>query len=80
MIVLDYTLFNFFGWLSECCKDELEMPVQFAAIENQQFSDRLQKSNILGSYKLINNPNFGHALKAYNELVFRQKGNEETKD
>jgi len=57
------------------------MPVQFAAIENQKFSDRLKKANILGSYKLINSPTYGHALKAYNELIFRQKqGMEDTKD
>lgn len=38
IILLDLTIFNFFGWISECCKDELEMPVQWAAIENAQYS------------------------------------------
>ncbi len=49
------------------------MPVQWAAIENQQYSDRIQKVNILGSYKLANNPTYGHAIKAYKELIFRSK-------
>lgn len=58
------------------------MPVQWAAIENQQYSDRIQKVNILGSYKLANNPTYGHAIKAYKELVYRSKkqGFDETKD
>jgi hypothetical protein len=63
--VLDLTIFNFIGVILDCCKDELEMPVQWAAIENAQFADRLNKANILGSYKLANSPQYGHAIKAY---------------
>jgi hypothetical protein len=77
IILLDFTIFNFIGFLVDCCKDELEMPVQWAAVENAQFSERLNKANILGSYKLVNNPKYGHALKAYNELIFREKKNRE---
>jgi hypothetical protein len=73
IIILDLTIFNFIGCLRECCKDELDIPVQWAAVENAQFSERLKKANILGSYKLINNPKYGHALKAYNELISRKK-------
>lgn len=58
------------------------MPIQWASIENQQFSDRIQKVNILGSYKLANNPTYGHAIKAFKELAYRSKkqGFDETKD
>jgi hypothetical protein len=38
LILLDLTIFNFIGFLIDCCKDELEMPVQWAAVENAQFS------------------------------------------
>lgn len=51
------------------------MPVQWAAIENAQFADRLNKANILGSYKLANSPQYGHAIKAYKQLLFRAKSN-----
>lgn len=77
IILLDLTIFNFIGFLIDCCKDELEMPVQWAAVENAQFSERLNKANILGSYKLTNNPKYGHALKAYNELIFRAQRNKD---
>ena len=80
LIVIDYTLVSFIGWLRNCCKDELECPVEWAAIENHSFNDRIQKTNILGSYKLTNHPKYGHAMKAYNELRFRKKDMEETKD
>lgn len=74
VIVIDFTLISFFKWLGNCCcKDELEIPVEWAAIENQSFSDRIHKTNILGSYKLVNHPTYGHALKAYNELIHRKK-------
>lgn len=42
-----------------------------ATIENVNYADRLRKSNILGSYKLINNPVFKHAYKAYKDLEKR---------
>lgn len=42
------------------------MPVEWAPIENQSFSDRIQKTNVLGSYKMVNHPVYGHAIKAYN--------------
>lgn len=32
VILLDVTIFNFIGFLIDCCKDELEMPVQWAAV------------------------------------------------
>jgi hypothetical protein len=32
VILLDLTIFNFIGFLIDCCKDELEMPVQWAAV------------------------------------------------
>ena len=54
--------------------------MEWAAIENHSFSDRIQKTNILGSYKLENHPKYGHAMKAYNELRFRKKGMEESRD
>lgn len=73
VLALNYTLINFLGWVSECCKDELEVPVQWAAIENHSFNDRLMETNILGSYKIVNHPTYGHALKAFNELQFRMK-------
>ena len=80
LIIFDYSIVVFFRWLGQCCKDELEVPVEWAAIENHSFADRLQKSNILGSYKLTNHPKFGHALKAYNQLRYRKKGGDETMD
>jgi hypothetical protein len=49
-------------------------------VENQNYGDRIQKSNIHGSYKLINHPTYGHALKAYNELIFRKKDVEDSRD
>lgn len=52
------------------------MPVEWAAIENNNFADRIQKTNILGSYKLVNHPIYGHAMKAYNELRYRSKAME----
>ena len=81
VVVVDFTLISFFRWLGGCCcRDELEVPVEWAAIENQSFSDRIQRTNVLGSYKLVNHPLYGHALKAYKELIFRKKGMEETKE
>lgn len=76
ILLLDLTIFNFLGSIADLCKDELEMPVQWASVENAQYSERLTRANILGSYKLINNPKYGHALKAYNELIFRSKKNQ----
>lgn len=35
------------------------------------YADRLKKSNIVGSYKLINHPVYRHAYKAYLELMKR---------
>ncbi|CAM5999760.1 unnamed protein product [Sphagnum balticum] len=64
-IVLDYTVFSLVGCLSECCRNELDMPTQFKDIGNAWYSNRLRKTNILGSYKLVNNPKYGHAIKAY---------------
>jgi len=50
-----------------CCdKDDLIMPMAYAPVENKQFSDRISKANILGSYKVVNSPQYGHALKAFN--------------
>lgn len=70
-IIFDFTVVNCCGALKECCKDELELPVTLATIENVNYADRLRKSNILGSYKLINNPVFKHAYKAYKDLEKR---------
>ena len=70
-IIFDFTVITFFGALSEMCKDELELPVTMAAVENVNYADRLRKSNILGSYKLSNNPTFKHAYKAYKDLEKR---------
>ena len=73
-IVVDFTLIALFNLFRECCcKDELELPVQYAAIENVQFGDRLRKTNILGSYKISNHPIYGHAIQAYRELMQRKK-------
>lgn len=73
-IIIDFTIINFFSGLTDCCcKDELEVPVEWAAIENHNFSDRLHKTNILGSFKLVHHPTYGHAMKAYNELIYRKK-------
>jgi hypothetical protein len=80
LIVLDYTLVSFVGWLQGCCKDEMEVPVEWAPIENHSFSDRIQKTNILGSYKMANHPVYGHVIKAYNELVHRKGDLEDTKE
>ena len=67
LILLEMTIFKFIGCLTDCCsKSDLEMPACFAAIENKQFSERMQKANILGSYKVANSPQYGHALKAFN--------------
>ena len=71
-IIFDFTVVSFCGALQECCKDELELPVTYAAIENSNYADRLRKSNILGSYKLVNNPTYKHAYKAYKELLKRK--------
>lgn len=65
-IIFDYTMISFCSCFGEFCfKDDLELPVQFAAVENANYADRLKKVNIIGSYKLINHPVFGHAIKAY---------------
>jgi hypothetical protein len=32
IMLLDLTIFSFIGFLIDCCKDELEMPVQWAAV------------------------------------------------
>jgi hypothetical protein len=34
VIVLDYTLFNFIGGISECCKDEMVVPPAWAGFES----------------------------------------------
>ena len=70
-IIFDYTIVNCFGALRQACKDELELPVVFSAIENVDYASRLRKSNILGSYKLINNPIYRHPYNVYSELMKR---------
>ena len=27
VVIIDYTLISFFGWLRNCCKDDLEVPI-----------------------------------------------------
>jgi hypothetical protein len=48
------------------------MPTSFSSKENKSFQNCLKTTNILGSYKLINNPTYGHAIKAYQELKKRK--------
>jgi len=65
-ILFEYTLLSLFRCLADCClRDELEVPVQFASIENKRFSERIKNANVLGSYKIVNNPTYGHAIKAF---------------
>jgi len=59
--------------IKNCCRRELEMPIAFKDIQTVQYSARVSKANILGSYKLINNPVYGHAVKAYKEVILKQK-------
>lgn len=35
------------------------------------YGERLRKVNIVGSYKLVNNPTYKHPYKAYLELIKR---------
>lgn len=70
-IIFDFTIVTLFRALRESCKDELELPVVFSAIENADYASRLRKSNILGSYKLSNNPVFKHPYNAFMELMKR---------
>ena len=70
-IIFDFTVVTCCNCLQETCKDELELPVTMAAMENMNYADRLKKTNILGSYKIINNPAFKHPYKAYRDLVKR---------
>ena len=68
-IVVDWLLIGFLSGCRECCKDSLELPVSLAAVENSSFGERIRKTNILGSYKVGNHPEYGHAIKAYKELM-----------
>ena len=71
-IVFDWVILGFCGCLKDCSKDDLELPVSLAAVENTSYGDRIGKTNILGSYKIENNPKYGHPIKAYKELIRRQ--------
>ena len=42
VMVLNYTIINFLGWVCECCKDELEVPRQWGTIQDQNYSDRIK--------------------------------------
>lgn len=75
VIVIDYTIVNLFGCLANCCKDELELPPSFKDLADKEYPDRVRKSNIVKSYKLINNPTYGLAMTNYNNLKFRLKMN-----
>lgn len=64
-IIIDWILIGFISGLKDCCKDELELPVSLASVENTSFAERIRKANILGSYKVSNHPIYGHAIKAF---------------
>lgn len=75
-IIFDYTIINFFSFIAECCasdSDEIVLPNDLASKENKSFKEALKKANIQGSYKLVNHPTYGHAIKAYNELRKRKQ-------
>lgn len=72
-IVIDWILIGIISGCRDCCKDDLELPVSLAAVENTNFVERIRKTNILGSYKVANNPTYGHAVKAYKELLRLKK-------
>ena len=62
--------------MAECCakdSDEIVLPNDLASKENKSFRESLKKVNIQGSYKLVNHPTYGHAIKAYNELIKRKQ-------
>lgn len=67
---------NLFLWLissvQDCCKDELSMPPELVSIESKKYKDRLATTNILGSFKLSNNPHYSH-LKEIFEIVGTRK-------
>lgn len=72
-IIFDWIILGFCSCLRDCSKDELELPVSLAAVENTPYAERIRKTNILGSYKVTNNPHYGHAIKAYKELMRYKK-------
>jgi hypothetical protein len=65
-ILFDYTILTFFNFIKDCClKNDLEIPLENASQQAAKYEDRLQRTNILGSYKLVNNPVYGHAIMAF---------------
>ena len=65
-IVFDWIIIGFIGMCRDCSKDDLELPVTMAAVENTNYGERIRGVNFLTSYKCANNPKYGHAIKAYN--------------
>lgn len=78
-IIFDWTIFAFCGAVMDACKDELQLPVTLASLENENYGERIKNSNILGSYKIAKNPVFGHAYKAYKELKGRILSNDKNR-
>ena len=68
-ILIDWIFIGCISSLKECSKDDLELPVTLASVENTSFVERIRKANILGSYKVGNHPVYGHAIKAFKELI-----------
>ena len=72
-IVIDWILIGLISGCRDCCKDDLELPVSLASVENTHYAERIRKTNILGSYKVDNHPVYGHAIKAYQQLIRAKK-------
>lgn len=71
-LIIDYTLIAFFKCLCLCLKDRHD-PNEKGDVRDG-FEQRYKHSNILGSYKMINNPDYKHTANIITEL--RRKARE----
>jgi hypothetical protein len=66
-ILIDYVIVRFCGWASASCG--LCREAQGVIAREQLYSDRLHAVNILGSYNLLNNPEYKAVIRVVHEIV-----------
>jgi hypothetical protein len=66
-IIIDYTFIAFFRFVCSGLKDNSDNSATLDP--HRSYENRLKHSNIMGSYKMIRNPDYKHAVTAMNDLM-----------
>lgn len=65
-IIIDYTLVAFFRCMCSCLRSREDPNIKRDAKDS--FEERYRNSNILGSYKIFNNPDYKHTARIITEI------------